>query len=272
MAYLNHTYELLNGGCYSGNTFWNKPYTNIDNCFKLYQMTQGECFIEGYEETFRLQANHSYLINGNKLKQQYCHSSFSTYWVHFIPKNLIIYQGLLSLPTVLTLSEDNIQLDTEISYIQKNLSPSHTSYWENQLEILQTQTWLQNILLNLFKQHPIVQSFASSETKRIEPALCYLNEHYKETIHLNQLAALCCMHPNYFHRIFKKTLNTTPANYLNLLKMNEALQLLNNQQESIKNIAYELGYANDSHFCRAFKQHYGITPGEYQKQGKEILL
>lgn len=64
----------------------------------------------------------------------------------------------------------------------------------------------------------------------------------------------------------------TPANYLTLLRMNAALQLLADKEVSIKNIASELGFADDAHFCRTFKKHYGIAPGEYQKKKGGIFL
>ena len=103
MLYLNQTYELLTGGYYLGNSSWNKKHTEIDNCFKIYQLTEGEVFVCDKDQTFNLQKNNLYFINGNKLSSQYCSYSFSTHWLHFIPKNLTIYQGLLSLPTVIKL-------------------------------------------------------------------------------------------------------------------------------------------------------------------------
>lgn len=76
MLYLNHTYELLTGGYYSGNSSWNKTHTEIDNCFKIYQLTEGEIFIYDKDQTFSLQKNNLYFINGNKLSNQYCNFSW----------------------------------------------------------------------------------------------------------------------------------------------------------------------------------------------------
>ena len=53
MLYLNQTYEFLTGGYYSGNTQWNKKHSEIDNCFKLYQLTQGEAFICDEKQTLQ---------------------------------------------------------------------------------------------------------------------------------------------------------------------------------------------------------------------------
>lgn len=64
----------------------------------------------------------------------------------------------------------------------------------------------------------------------------------------------------------------TPINYLILVRLNAALHLLTDKQQTIKNIAYELGFTDDAHFCRSFKKYYGVTPGEYQKKRDFILL
>lgn len=272
MLYLNQTYELLTGGYYSGNSSWNKTHTEIDNCFKIYQLTEGEVFVCDNDQTFNLQKNNLYFINGNKLNNQYCNYSFSTHWLHFIPKSLTIYQGLLSLPTVVKLPTEKINFPDLMPQLEKLLTSTASSSWEYSLNILHIQTLLQTITLELFTQYPINQLSISVETQRIEPAMMYMNQYYKEAIKLEQLASQCCMSPNYFHKVFKNTLNMTPANYLTLLRMNAALQLLTDKRLTIKNIAYELGFTDDAHFCRSFKKYYGISPGEYQKKRKDILI
>ncbi|WP_293714697.1 AraC family transcriptional regulator [uncultured Parabacteroides sp.] len=272
MLYLNQTYELLTGGYYLGNSSWNKKHTEIDNCFKIYQLTEGEVFVCDKDQTFNLQKNNLYFINGNKLSSQYCSYSFSTHWLHFIPKNLTIYQGLLSLPTVIKLPTQKINFPDLMPLLEKLLTTTTSSSWEYSLNILHIQTLLQTITLELFTLYPIDQLSISIETQRIEPAMIYMNQYYKEPIKLEQLANQCCMSPNYFHKIFRNTLNMTPANYLTLLRMNAALQLLTDEQQTIKNIAYELGFTDDAHFCRSFKKYYGIPPGEYQKRRKDILI
>ncbi|WP_278625871.1 AraC family transcriptional regulator [Parabacteroides gordonii] len=106
----------------------------------------------------------------------------------------------------------------------------------------------------------------------IEPAILYIKEHFTEPVRLKELADCCNISPNYFHRIFTKALKTTPANYISLLRMNTALPLLLNNEYSIKEIAYQLGFYDDAYFSRVFKNHYGITPGEYRKKRKELLF
>lgn len=57
-----------------------------------------------------------------------------------------------------------------------------------------------------------------------------------------------------------------------LLRMNSALQLLTDKEQTIKDIAFELGFTDNAHFCKTFKKFYGVTPGEYQRNKQIILL
>lgn len=272
MQYLNHTYELLTGGYYTGNISWNKIHSEIDNCFKLYLLTDGEVKIYDEAESYTLKKGNMYFINGRKLRKQSCNISFSTHWIHFIPKDLIIYQGLLSLPLVYQFPKDLFDLSFLMKDLDNLLSRNGLSSFQHSLSALRVQTMLQQITLNLFCNCTINEQFLSIDGYRIEPAVQHINKYYKESIHIETLAKLCNMSLNQFYKLFKKTLNTTPGNYQMLLKMNSALQLLDNGNLTIKSIAYELGFTDNAHFCKSFKSYYGITPGEYQKNGRNILF
>lgn len=272
MIYLNHTYELLTGGYYSGNSSWNKKRTEIDNCFKLYQLTKGEAVISNENgEEFIIKEGHFYFINGSKLQQQSCKESFATYWLHFIPKDLVIYQMLTSLPLVVEIPAENIRMQEYIPALDKLFLHNDLSQITYSIELLRLQSLLQNIVLEVLTRHPVEHTLPSVDMKRIEPAIKYINRYYKENVPLAVLAKQCCMSANYFHKLFKQALNITPANYQMLLRMNTALEMLSNKKMAVKNIAYELGFSDDAHFNKCFKLHYGITPGEYQKKGHEVL-
>ena len=62
MIYLNQTYELLAGGFHAGNRSWNKRHTEIDNCFKLYQLTEGNVHVCSDQDDFTLEKGKMYFI------------------------------------------------------------------------------------------------------------------------------------------------------------------------------------------------------------------
>ena len=272
MIYLSQTYEILTGGFYTGSVSWNKKRTEVDNCFKIYQLTEGEVRICDEQQEFTLQKDKTYFINGNKLTRQYCNSSFSTHWLHFIPKDLVVYQGLLSLPLVVELPDVAKEQNVLMPDIEQLQSQSAASCYKYTFELLKLQTFIQAFIIRIFEQYPLDENEQTYNIQRLQPAVRYINKHFTESMNLKMLADLCCLSPNYFHKIFTKLLNTTPNNYIALLRMNASLQLLINDKYTIKEIAYELGFTDDAYFCRVFKKHYGITPGDYKKRRGEVLF
>lgn len=270
MIYLNQTYELLAGGFHAGNRSWNKRHTEIDNCFKLYQLTEGNVHVCSDQDDFTLEKGKMYFINGSKLSKQYCKESFSTHWIHFLPKELMIYQGLLDLPAVVEIETNGISLIGLEQHIDMLLNSTKISSWEYVLSIMHVQALIQTVITRLTKDCDITAT--STKIYRLEPAMRYMHANYKDTIHLKELACMCNVSPNYFHKIFKQTFKVTPTNYIILLRMNSALQLLKDNGVTIKEIAFELGFTDNAHFCKTFKKYYGITPGEYQRNQNNILL
>ncbi len=73
----------------------------------------------------------------------------------------------------------------------------------------------------------------------------------------------------HFQRGFKKITGMTPGVYIRYRKMVIARDLLHNTRHSITDIAMHLGYRQQSTFCRAFREHYHRTPGQYRLWVKE---
>lgn len=270
--HLNYSIEILSGGFYSGNHLWNKKHSEIDNCFKVYLLTDGELHVSNDGQDFLLEKGKVYFINGNKLSSQYCNKHFSTHWLHFIPKDLIIYQGLLALPLVVELTTEVFNSLNALENIEQLLSGNYSSYKEYYQQSLNTQIFLQSLIVKLIETFPWVTPEQTANIQRIEPAIRYIDNHFTEPIRLEQLAGLCFISPNYFHKLFTSTLGITPVSYITSLRMNSALQLLIGNKYNIKEIGYRLGYNDDAYFSRAFRKFYGLTPGEYKKRRTEILF
>ncbi|MEP7267626.1 MAG: AraC family transcriptional regulator [Saprospiraceae bacterium] len=62
---------------------------------------------------------------------------------------------------------------------------------------------------------------------------------------------------------FKELYGNTIASYVLVKKMEKARKLFDNQNLQVNEVAYDLGYANPSHFIAAFKKQFGVTPKKY---------
>jgi AraC-like DNA-binding protein len=68
-----------------------------------------------------------------------------------------------------------------------------------------------------------------------------------------------------FQRITKEELNTTPTNYIHLMKLQLAASFLKNKTGNVTDAAYEFGFSDPSYFSKIFKKHFGLSPSEYIK-------
>lgn len=111
--------------------------------------------------------------------------------------------------------------------------------------------------------------FEVSETTMLSPAIRYIETNYhKSGISNSELASLCGISEVYFRRIFQKQFNTTPKQFLIDLRLNHAKELLSEGKLKISAIAEKCGFSNPYHFCRSFKNQFGITPTEYMVKNR----
>jgi len=73
------------------------------------------------------------------------------------------------------------------------------------------------------------------------------------------------VHPVHLSRVFGKHFHTSLGDYLRLVKVQRAMALLGQPDRLLTEIAFESGFADQSHFIRSFRSYYGVTPLEYRK-------
>lgn len=107
-----------------------------------------------------------------------------------------------------------------------------------------------------------------SAMTRINQVLDYLNENYAEDIAMGDVCALVGMTEPGFSRYFRKTMGNTFTDFLNGLRIAKACQLLQQTDQYISSICYEVGFRNLANFNRRFASVKGVTPSEYRRQAQ----
>ncbi|MEI7297621.1 AraC family transcriptional regulator [Paraburkholderia tropica] len=92
----------------------------------------------------------------------------------------------------------------------------------------------------------------------------YCFAHLAEKITLDALADLCGLGRFAFLKQFKQTIGMTPHAWLVRLRLEHACSLLSRRPQAIASVAQAVGFYDQSHFNRAFRQAFGVAPSTYQ--------
>lgn len=115
-------------------------------------------------------------------------------------------------------------------------------------------------------ENRLTYSLEGSPRDPLQPAMEYMETHLTENTEIKQLAALCSISETYFFRIFKETVKYTPVEYRNRLRIQKAMTMLVNGENSIAEISEKVGFSSDEYFTRTFKKMTRMTPSEYKKR------
>lgn len=101
---------------------------------------------------------------------------------------------------------------------------------------------------------------------QIMTAQYWLERNFKDDIGVESLAADRGMSPRNFSRRFKQATGDSPSHYLQRVRIEVAKDLLRNSNKNISNIAFDIGYNDNSYFSRMFKKHLGCLPNKYREE------
>jgi len=100
----------------------------------------------------------------------------------------------------------------------------------------------------------------------ISTALDYINKNYMQKISIEELANICHLSESHFRRIFHDNTGTTPLDFINRIRIDEACRLLRSTEASIISISEQVGFNSISSFNRCFTKLIGTSPSSWRKQ------
>ena len=106
-------------------------------------------------------------------------------------------------------------------------------------------------------------NFYESQLEKIREALEYIETHYADEIRIGDLARECYVSESYFRKIFVQCMNVLPLEYVNLVRIQKACDLLQQSGEAIESLARKVGFTSQSTFMRNFKKYVGDTPKQW---------
>jgi AraC family transcriptional regulator len=93
----------------------------------------------------------------------------------------------------------------------------------------------------------------------------YLHAEYRHTPKIESIAEAVHVNPQHLARTFKRHYGMHIGEYVRVLRIEEGRRLLAGTDQCIGEIALHLGFADQGHFCRSFKQETGVTPSRFRR-------
>lgn len=187
-----------------------------------------------------------------------------TYWVHFTGSDVDLLLDYYGMP-----KDENVFFT--------GISPDYQWLFKQMIQELQLCRANYEDLLNMNLCHIflIINRFLKEGSEldadalnEVERATHYFNENYNQNICIKDYAADRHMSDCWFNRTFKKVTKVTPIQYIISLRITSAINLLENTDHNIKQIASMVGYDDEYYFSRLFKKNTGLSPTEYRKKLK----
>lgn len=271
----------LNVGFAVHNADWN--WKGVSSPFaRLYYVTQGEAAIILSVGTYKLCPNHLYMIPAFTVHSNRCMGHFEHYYIH-IYEDLADETGFMddwNFPVEVVANDIDLVLIRRLVELnpQMKLSASDPDSYDNYTTLalnigrnkqrsLTLKMESRGILLQLISRffenatHKDVQC-----DERVVKAKRYILQRICEPLSVKDVADEVCLCKDYFIRLFKAETELTPGQYITLKKMEKAQLMLATQGMSVKDVAYRLGFDDNSYFIRMFKKHVGCTPNAYKEK------
>lgn len=204
----------------------------------------------------------------------YRESDCSFYWLHFA-----VHDGYRSVegdsgyePGVLTIPEKGtLRSPDKLIVMMKQLQDSVRSYREQTLNNYLTT----GILCELYNQLFFVQNQSGKKLKQQQlynDIVDYIKWNRQENMKVSQLAEHFGYNAKHLSFLFSEIAGITLKQFMLQEKMDAAKSLLTDSNQSIKEIAEQLGYSDSHQFMHSFKKMTGLTPTDYRNAYANRLL
>ena len=238
------------------------------NHFEIYFITKGNCcyFIEN--KVYHMIPGDIILIpEGIMHNTQYQNTVYSRKLIscseYFIPDSV-----KPMLPSLMHLYR-NPDIADSINDIFNKIEEEYYHIDELSEDIFKCYT---NMLFFLLARHPNMSIPQDDEKHYIDDAIEYLQNNYTKNITLPDISARYFVSPEHFSRVFKKKTGFNVSEYINVLRLQKAENMLKQLNAApITEIAEDCGFNDSNYFSLKFKELYGMPPKRFQTIHKNSL-
>ena len=212
-----------------------------------------------------LKGSGSYIYLGKRLK-------VTEGDVVFIPENVYCYSEWRGDPAI-----EVVYLSCFMHYESFKYEPQTIDIGgDARCELLQISTLLSDNAADALEAYsrfyallrPIVSSLKESDItfdKSLQTAIEYITANWDKNLSVAQIAKKCCISESTLYHLFQRELGQTPIGFINSIRINIAIEQLENSSCAIGTISRAVGFNSENHFRKIFTELTGTTPLKYRK-------
>lgn len=186
---------------------------------------------------------------------------WTIYWFHAVGTHLPLYLEMLGATAekpVVPLGGD-VQLlslfEDVLEELEHGFTMAHLLYAAHAL----------THLMGLILRHKDESGYGATNVReRVAKSIEFMKNHLREPLKIATLAGLVSLSRSHYTTLFQRVTGYAPLSYLNHLRMQRAVQLLNTTDLSIKQISDQLGFCDQFYFSRAFAKMHNHSPSEHR--------
>lgn len=100
--------------------------------------------------------------------------------------------------------------------------------------------------------------------RQMTAALEYISQNYRQDVKVKTLAQVSGMSETYFRKVFEEYVHMLPMDYVNLVRVQKACELMKQGDDSMDEVAIQAGFATTSTFNRNFKKFFNTSPYQWK--------
>jgi len=153
-----------------------------------------------------------------------------------------------------TLELDN-PLKNDILQIAELLS-------KGELDILEAYSRYYRLLQTVL---PSLRQSEITVDKTLQTAIEFITDNIEKSFSISELAKKCCVSQSTLYHLFQREMGQSPVSFLNSVRINIAIEQLENTDHSVSTISRAVGFNSENHFRKVFSSLTGTTPMRYRK-------
>jgi len=188
---------------------------------------------------------------------------WNLFWTHFFPKPH--WQVWLNWPT-------NRQ-GLKVIHFEGELRGLFRAAFKEMIRLSRLQIPEANDLASNALEKVLLWAHASGSDKkwraidpRVRQAIDYLVIYFRQPFKMETLARHCGISPSRLSHLFKAETQTSPQQFLEKYRIQQACNLLRITRRSIAEIAMEVGYDDSFYFTNRFRRHTGKSPSRFRAE------